>query len=114
MIMSPPLAPPLIEHRDEIAGLCRAYSVERLDVFGSAADGSFDPLRSDFDFIASFAPAPHGLAPRYFALADALEHLLGRHVDLLADQPIRNPYFRRAVDASRRTLYVRPAAEALV
>ena len=45
------LAQPLIDHRDEIVSRCRAYGVERLEIFGSAADGRFDPARSDFDFI---------------------------------------------------------------
>ena len=111
--MTPPLAPPLIVHRDEIARLCRLYGVERLEVFGSAADGRFDPQRSDFDFIATFAPeAQAAIGPRFIELAEALEAVLGRRVDLLTNQPIRNPYLRRAVNASRRDLYVRTTAEA--
>ena len=109
----PPLAQPLLDHRHAVASLCRAQGVDRLEVFGSAADGRFEPGRSDFDFIVTFAPdAPGSMSARYFALADALEHLLGRHVDLLTDQPIRNRYLRQAVDASRRDLYVRTPAEA--
>ena len=108
----PPLAQPLIDQRDAIAALCRAWSVERLEVFGSAADGRFDPARSDFDFVVRLAPETgRSVADRYFGFADALEALLGRRVDLLTDQPIRNPYLRRAVDASRRDLYVRAPAE---
>ena len=111
--MRPPLAQPLIDHRDEIARLCIAHGVERLEVFGSAAEGRFDPQRSDFDFIVTFGPtAREAISDHYFALADELEALLGRKVDLLTDQPIRNPYMRRAVDASRRDLYVRAVAEA--
>jgi predicted nucleotidyltransferase len=111
--MKPPLAPPLITHSDEIARLCRAYGVERLEVFGSAADGRFDPERSDFDFIATFSPtAQTSIGRRFLEFADALEAMLGRRVDLLTDHPIRNPYLRRAVDASRRDLYVRSTAEA--
>lgn len=111
--MKPPLAQPLIEHRDEIARLCRIHGVERLEVFGSAADGRFDPERSDFDFIATFSPEAQASIGRCFLeFADALEVLFGRHVDLLSNQPIRNPYLRKAVDASRRDLYVRATAEA--
>lgn len=39
---------------DAIAGLCRAYGVKRLDLFGSAATGSFEPGRSDVDLLADF------------------------------------------------------------
>jgi len=38
----------LVEQRkDELAALCRQFNVERLDLFGSAADGSFQ----DFTFV---------------------------------------------------------------
>lgn len=87
--------------------------MERLEVFGSAADGRFDAARSDFDFIATFSSeVPESVARRYFAFADELERLLGRHVDVLTDQPIRNPYLRKAIDASRCDFYVRSPAEA--
>lgn len=110
--MPPPLAQPLIDHHDAIVALCRAWGVERLEVFGSAAEGRFDAQRSDFDFIVAFGDDPaRTVAERYFGLADALEALLGHRVDLLTSQPIRNPYFRRAVDASRRDLYVQTPAE---
>ncbi len=110
--MSSDLAPALIAHRNDIERLCREHGVARLEVFGSAVDGRFDPARSDFDFIATFTPeAQATIASHYLGLADALEQLLGRRVDLLTDQPIRNPYLRRTVDASRRDLYVRAAAQ---
>lgn len=112
----PALAQPLVVHHDEIVALCRLYGVERLEVFGSAADGRFDSARSDFDFIVRLgrdqAPAQGSLGRRFVGLADALEATLGRTVDLIPDKPIGNPYFRRAVDASRRVLYDRAAAQA--
>lgn len=111
--MLPPLAQPLIDHRDAIVALCRAYGVERLEVFGSAATGRFDPVRSDFDFIVRLAHRPQAsLASRYLGFIDALEALLGRHVDVLGDGPIENPYLRHAVNASRRVLHDEPLAQA--
>ena len=53
--MTAALAQPLIDHRAAIVRLCEAHGVARLEVFGSAADGRFDPARSDFDFIVTFA-----------------------------------------------------------
>ena len=111
--MAPGIAPPLIEHREAIAKLCREHGVERLEVFGSGADGRFDPQRSDFDFIARFAPeSMDSIAQHYVAFSEALARLLGRHVDLMTDHPIENPYFRRAVDATRCEIYVRTPAQA--
>jgi hypothetical protein len=34
-------------HREELQALCRRLHVQRLDLFGSAARGDFDPERSD-------------------------------------------------------------------
>lgn len=109
----PTIAQPLLDRCQAIGELCRDYGVDRLEVFGSAATGRFDPARSDFDFIVTFADdAGRTVADRYFGLAEALETLLNHRVDLLTNRPIRNPYLRRAVDASRRDLYVRTPAEA--
>lgn len=113
---SPALAQPLVVHHDEIFAVCRRYGVERLEVFGSAATGRFDPASSDFDFIVRLGRGQArdlgSLGRRFVGLAESLEAMLGRTVDLISDKRIANPYFRRTVDASRRVLYERTAAEA--
>jgi predicted nucleotidyltransferase len=98
----------LIErHRAEVEALCRRYHVKRLELFGSAADGTFDPARSDLDFVLEFLPAAAGrVFHGYFDLKDDLERLFGRKVDLVMPGAIRNPYFRAAVDRQRMPVYV--------
>ncbi len=99
------MIPLLAIHRDEIAALCRRFGVARLDVFGSAVTGTARD-GSDLDFVASFADtSPGTYADRYLDLAEALEALFGRRVDLLTERDIRNPYFRREVDATRQVVY---------
>ena len=113
--MSHVVEPRLIAHGVAIAALCRGHGVTTLDVFGSAADGRFDPQRSDYDFIARFAPRPDcSLARRYLAFTEALEQLLGRPVDLMTDHAIENPYLRDAVETTRQRLYDHATAEASV
>ena len=105
----------LFNKQTEVAALCRRFGVSRLEVFGSAAVGGFDPATSDYDFIARFAVQPcTSMARRFLDFSDALEALLGRRVDLMTDRPIENPYLRSAVDATRTTVYEESAAEALV
>jgi len=36
--------------------LCRRYGVRKLELFGSATDGAFDPRTSDLDFLVDFDP----------------------------------------------------------
>jgi predicted nucleotidyltransferase len=90
----------LVENQKrELSNLCRHYRVERLDIFGSAAKGQFDPNRSDLDFLVRFVRRhPTGeYAERYLDFADALEKLFKRRVDLLTEQSIRNPFLHREV-----------------
>ena len=41
-----------------LPALCRRFGVRRLDLFGSAATGRFDPTRSDLDFLVVFEEIP--------------------------------------------------------
>jgi len=103
------------DHKQEIAELCRRFKVRRLDLFGSAAKGGFRPLSSDLDFIVLFLqPGERGYARRYYNLAQALENLFQRPVDLLTEPMIRNPYFREEVEKTRQTIYEHRGEEATI
>lgn len=97
----------LVDNRKkEIADICRKLAVRRLDVFGSAVGERFDAARSDIDFVVEFADhSQPGILDRYLALADGLEALLHRQVDLVTVESIRNPYFRQVVDSTREAVY---------
>jgi predicted nucleotidyltransferase len=100
-----PLLPLLADRLEPLRELCDRYGVDRLEVFGSAAKGLFDPASSDLDFIVHMAgQRERGYARRFCSFADALEAMFGRPVDLLTESMIQNPYFRKDVDASRRVL----------
>ncbi len=89
-----------------IVALCRRHRVRRLEVFGSAAKGTFDRHDSDFDFLVDFFPlTPAESAEAYFGLLEDLQSLLGRPVDLVMVQAVTNPYFLRAIEGSREVLY---------
>src|SRR5882724_8412221 len=89
-----------------IEDLCRRYAVQKLELFGSAADGSFDPSRSDLDFLVEFGPDAatrsfHG----YFDLRSDLERLFGRKVDLVMPGAVKNPLLKAKIDRHRAVLY---------
>ncbi len=82
--------------------LCDRHGVTRLELFGSAATGGFKPGHSDYDFLYQLDPARDiSQAERLLAFADALESLLGAHVDLVNPRYIRNRYFQAEVDRTR-------------
>ena len=98
---------PLIkDHTDDIAEICRRHHVKRLEVFGSAAVGDFNPSSSDLDFLVEIQLLPPGKhADAYFGLLNDLQSIFGRSIDLVEDKAIQNPYFRKSVDATRETVY---------
>ena len=94
------------QYRSEIELLCQRHRVARLELFGSAAGESFDPQRSDFDFLVEFGALASGeRANAYFGLLEDLEALLSRHVDLVMTNAIRNRYFLQSVERTRTLLY---------
>jgi len=53
---------------EELHELCRRFRVTRLELYGSAAEGRFDPAASDLDFLVEFADLePVAYADAYLA-----------------------------------------------
>ncbi len=102
----------IADHKEEIAALCKKHGIVRLELFGSAATGKFNPETSDLDFIVDLGAYDRNVAVRFLGFADDLEALFGRHVDLLTNDSITNPCLKRSVDRSREMIYAVPDGEA--
>jgi hypothetical protein len=97
---------PVEDKREELNRLCERFKIRRLELFGSAADGTFDPENSDLDFLVEFLPLnPGEHFDAYFGLLEALQELFQRRIDLVETGAMRNPYFIRRVNESRTTIY---------
>jgi uncharacterized protein len=106
----------LVEDRVEtLKAACERFGVARLEVFGSASDpNTFDPDRSDVDFLVSFRPGTN-LGPwlaTYFDLRDELEQILGRRVDLVMEGAVRNQLFAQQANRTRQLVYAAKDSEA--
>ncbi|MEM9753743.1 MAG: nucleotidyltransferase domain-containing protein [Planctomycetota bacterium] len=64
----------VLHHRDAIERLCRDYGIAKLELFGSAAAGDFDPRRSDVDFLVTFDERVDRRFTAYFALLPGVIH----------------------------------------
>lgn len=94
------------QRRSALEALCRRHQVKILEVFGSAVDGSWDPARSDIDFLVEFLPEALGRPfAGYFELKDELQHLFARKVDLVMPGAVRNPHLLKAINRQRQVLY---------
>lgn len=103
-----------VGHEKSLRDLCEHFRVERLYLFGSGATGNFDAPGSDLDFLVTLQEQPPGeYAENYLGLAQALEELFQRRVDLVTESSIRNRYFREAVSAQRELFYDRRDEKAL-
>ncbi len=92
--------------------LCLRHSVQQLYAFGSVATEYFNAASSDIDLIAILEPmSPLEKGEHLINLWTALEHLFGRKVDLLTDQPIENPYLRKEIEQTKRLIYNRESQE---
>jgi uncharacterized protein len=91
----------------KITSLCEKLKVEKLWIFGSATKASFS-AESDVDFLVSFENMrPEDYAENYFLLAENLEEILGRDVDLVTINSLSNPYFIQSVEESKTLIYDR-------
>ena len=97
----------LVESRLEtIAQACRKNHVLRLELFGSAASTRFDPDSSDLDFIVTLEDLePASYADAYFGIAEDLEELFERPVDVIVESTLKNPYFIQQVQKTRTLVY---------
>jgi uncharacterized protein len=96
----------VMARRAQVARLCERFGVSRLELFGSATGGRFDPERSDLDFLVVFsAMEPREYARCYFGLLGELQRLFGKPVDLVELEAQENPYFLAAIQPTRELLY---------
>ena len=94
------------QHRSKLEELCRRHQVRVLELFGSAADGTFDPKESDLDFLVDFLPLePVQHARSYFGLLFDLEDMFHRKIDLVETGAVENPYFLKTINKNRTLLY---------
>ncbi len=99
------MIPLIADNKDTIARLCREYGIRKLDVFGSAVTGAFDPASSDIDLIVDLGEYDQTVAERYLDFIAALQDLFGYPVELITEPSIKNPYFRENVDQQRVSIY---------
>lgn len=94
---------------DKIAALCKKYKVAKLWVFGSILTDRFND-NSDVDFSVNFdSETIHrenlDYADLFFEFLDGLRNIVGREVDIVFDDCVKNPYFKKELDSTKRLIY---------
>ena len=96
----------LIENNiQKIIDLCKRHKVHKLFVFGSVLTDRFND-DSDVDLVVDFNKTEvEDYFDNYFDFKYSLQDLLGREIDLLEEQTIKNPYFKKNVDSTKMLIY---------
>ncbi len=95
---------------NKIKDLCLKHKVKELFLFGSALSDNFKPV-SDIDFLVEFSGVDLiDYFDNFMDFKSRLELLLERNVDLVENQAIKNPIFRKSVDKSKQLIYGRENA----
>ena len=95
----------LEQHLPEIQRLCRDHHVKTLHAFGSVLRSDFNP-ESDIDLLVVFDRSNGKNAfVQFFEFKEELEAMLGRNVDLISYESIRNPFFKLEIEETKQAVY---------
>jgi predicted nucleotidyltransferase len=101
---------PIEINRDKLNELCDTHKVKELYLFGSVLTEKFNDS-SDIDMLIQFNQVDLlDYFDNYMDLKEKLEKLLLRPVDLVENQAIRNPIFRKVIEREKQLVYERKSA----
>ncbi|UGU15297.1 nucleotidyltransferase domain-containing protein [Sinomicrobium kalidii] len=96
----------LIEnHIENLKKLCNKYHVDKMYLFGSALTSDFNS-NSDIDFLVRFKPIDLiNYFENYMAFKENLKKLLGREIDLVEEQTLKNPILINSINKNKELIY---------
>ena len=89
---------------ESLNAFCRKWRVWELSLFGSVLREDFGP-KSDVDVLVSFADDVPWSLWDLTAMHDELSALMGRPVNLMEREGLRNPFRRHAILETRKVIY---------
>jgi predicted nucleotidyltransferase len=90
---------------DDIKRLCILYNVDKMYLFGSVLNSSFNE-KSDIDLLVKFKSMELAdYLDNYIGFKENLEALFGREVDLVEEQTLRNPVLIKSINKSKSLIY---------
>ena len=96
----------IYDNLEQIYTLCRKYGVKTLCVFGSILTPRFNE-NSDVDFSATFYPEEDPLVAgeNRIQFYMSLEDLMGRRIDLVDEDNLKNKYFIEELEETKQKIY---------
>ena len=96
----------ITDNLQKIISLCKKYKVKTLYVFGSILTPRFNE-ESDVDFSATFNhdSDPLVAGENFLEFYMALEDLMGRRIDIVDEDYMKNPYFIEELNETKQLIY---------
>ena len=104
------------KYKKKLTDLCNNNAaVDKLYFFGSALSSKFNENTSDVDVLVEVAELPpEERGENLINLWDNLELLFKRKVDLLTENSIRNPFFKKEVEQTKKLIYDRQSRKVFI
>jgi uncharacterized protein len=101
----------VFQNIERIQRICHEHLVDQLFIFGSINTELFND-RSDIDILIQFSAQinPAQYFDNFMDFKEKMEVLLNREVDIVENQAIKNPIFRKIVDRDKILIYERKSA----
>ena len=90
--------------KDKIIQFCQRWRIIEMSLFGSVLLEDFND-DSDVDVLVSFASGSPWTLLDFVEMQDELEILLGRKVDLVEREALKNPYRRKEILRTLELVY---------
>ncbi|MCK6496248.1 MAG: nucleotidyltransferase domain-containing protein [Candidatus Omnitrophica bacterium] len=90
--------------KEVLQKFCQKWHIKELSLFGSVLREDFGP-DSDVDFLVSFMPNTQLDIDSFLEMKAELEDQLGRRVDLVQKEAIRNPWKKSEILETQRVIY---------
>jgi predicted nucleotidyltransferase len=88
-----------------IKTLCEKHKVEKLYLFGSATNASFNE-NSDIDFLVKFNVSDLSVYfDNYISFKEKLSNLFKLDIDLVEEQTLKNPILINSINKNKELIY---------
>jgi predicted nucleotidyltransferase len=93
------------DNKQKLDDLCVSHRVKQLYLFGSILTEKFN-IDSDIDMLVQFNAMDLAIYfDNYMDFKEKAELLFNRSIDLVENQAIKNPIFRKVVDREKQLIY---------
>ena len=91
-------------NNSQIADVCKKYGIKEMSLFGSILSNRFSD-KSDVDVMITFLPQLHRSYFDLLEIKEQLSDIMGRDIDLVEKEAIKNPYRRKRILNNLQVIY---------